>query len=184
MERRSLVIAVLALCGAVSAASAAGSHKHRVRPTDERPVIEETRADVAAPAVKSPPSTASVTVLDKPYDAPLPISGPDAGGPGLPIANAPPPPRPPPPMWRVKDGAYLSDTLRDWAKVSGWAVVWRMSEQEDFRMDAGNLYQGEFKKAVADLFNSLPPSVRLHAELRPDNVPPLLYVTRDGVEGR
>lgn len=87
------------------------------------------------------------------------------------------------PAWEVRSGAHLRATLDEWAMRSGWSFVWGLPADADFRFGAGNTYVGEFKSAVTDLINSLPPTVRIRVELRPDNMPPLLYVTSQG-EGK
>lgn len=81
--------------------------------------------------------------------------------------------------WIVKPGSLLRDTLREWSKKSGWSLVWGLSDQNDFRLETGNSYEGDFKAAIFGLINSLPATVRIRAELRTDNVPPLLYVTNE-----
>lgn len=91
--------------------------------------------------------------------------------------------KPLPPTWEVRSGAYLRATLDEWAMRAGWSFVWGLPEDADFRFGAGNSYVNEFKGAVTDLINSLPPTVRIRVELRTDNMPPLLYVTSQG-EGK
>ena len=81
--------------------------------------------------------------------------------------------------WVVKSGDFLKDTLAEWVTKAGWSLVWSLGEREDFRVNTGDVYESDFKTAVHSLFDSLPPTVRIRAELRPDNDPPLLYVTRD-----
>ena len=85
--------------------------------------------------------------------------------------------------WTVVSGSYLRDTLQEWSEKAGWSFVWGLSGAEDFRLEAGNVYIGDFKDGVRDLINALPARVRIHAELRPDNTPPLLHITR-GEEGQ
>jgi len=89
------------------------------------------------------------------------------------------PPPPPEIVWSVVPGSYLRDTLQEWATKAGWSLVWGLSEKEDFRLETGSSYAGDFKNGVRDLINALPARVRIHAELRPDNTPPLLHVTRN-----
>lgn len=83
------------------------------------------------------------------------------------------------PGWIVRSGSLLRETLSEWCKQEGWAIVWNLSDKEDFRLEAGHVYPNDFKSAVAELINSLPAKVRIRVELRPDNSPPLLYVTKD-----
>ncbi len=92
----------------------------------------------------------------------------------------PPAPLPPPEVaWTVVSGSYLRDTLQEWSAKAGWSFVWGLSSAEDFRLEAANVYIGDFKDGVRDLINALPARVRIHAELRPDNTPPLLHITRN-----
>jgi len=82
-------------------------------------------------------------------------------------------------VWTVRPASYLQDTLREWAKKAGWSVVWGLGEHEDFRFETGNSFEGDFKTAVTTLFDSMPNKIRIHAELRPDNTPPLIFVNRE-----
>lgn len=82
-------------------------------------------------------------------------------------------------IWAVKRSSYLHETMRQWANRAGWTLVWGLGENEDLRMEAANNFQGDFKTVVADLFNSFPASVRINAELRPDNSPPLIFINRE-----
>lgn len=79
--------------------------------------------------------------------------------------------------WEVKSGANLRATLQEWSTNAGWTLVWGLPDDADFRFDTGNIYVKDFKATIHDLFNSLPHTVRIRAELRPDNIPPLLYIT-------
>lgn len=81
--------------------------------------------------------------------------------------------------WNVKSGNLLKETLTDWTAQAGWSLAWMLGENEDFRLEAGDTYKADFKTAVHGLINSLPPTVRIRAELRSDNTPPLLYVIRE-----
>jgi len=79
--------------------------------------------------------------------------------------------------WEAKAGVKLRETLGKWTTDAGWALVW--DYDGDLEMRAGSTFHGDFKAAVAGLFDALPQNIRIRAELRPDNAPPLLYVTRD-----
>lgn len=95
------------------------------------------------------------------------------------VKVAGPPQAPAQVIWLAKSGSFLRDTLGEWSLKSGWSLVWGLSDEEDFRLETGNSYPGDFKKAVFDLIESLPLTVRIRVELRPDNTPPLLYVIRE-----
>ena len=97
----------------------------------------------------------------------------------IPSAAIPAPVAAPPEIWAVKRSSYLHETMRQWATRAGWSLVWGLGENEDLRMDAGNNFQGDFTTAVSQLFNSFPASVRINAELRPDNSPPLIFINRE-----
>lgn len=90
-----------------------------------------------------------------------------------------PPPAPPAVAWSAVSGSYLRDTLQEWADKAGWSFVWGLSPTEDFVLGTSDVYVGDFKYGVRNLINSLPARIRIHAELRPDNTPPLLHITRD-----
>jgi hypothetical protein len=95
--------------------------------------------------------------------ASAPASAPSSGGPAL----------------EVKPGSYLHETLLEWSARAGWSLYWGLGDDVDFRLEVGAKYPSDFKDAVHKLFDSLPESMRIKAELRVDNSPPLLYVTRD-----
>ena len=79
----------------------------------------------------------------------------------------------------VKPGSFLRETLQEWSARAGWSFYWGLGDDVDFRLEVGANYPSDFKAAVYKLFSSLPESIRIRAELRVDNSPPLLYVTRD-----
>lgn len=107
-----------------------------------------------------------VKTVDAPY---VPASNAKAVVDVVPIESA----------WTVKPGSLLRESLQEWTTKAGWSLVWGLSEQDDFRLNSGNSYDGDFKTAVVGLINSLPATVRIRVELRTDNVPPLLYVTTE-----
>lgn len=82
-------------------------------------------------------------------------------------------------QWALKHGQFLREVLQTWSDKAGWSLVWHMPEKEDFRFDADIRFGGDFKEAIINLFNALPASIQIYAELRPDNIPPLLYITRE-----
>jgi hypothetical protein len=79
----------------------------------------------------------------------------------------------------VKPGSFLRETLHEWATRAGWSFFWGLGDDVDFRLEVGNSYPGDFKSAIYGFFGSLPANLRIRAELRLENSPPLLYVTRD-----
>lgn len=79
--------------------------------------------------------------------------------------------------WIVKDGDSVKGVLREWGERAGWDVVW--DYEGDLHAKAGLSMQGDFKYAVRELFAAFPISIKIRAELRQDNTPPLLYITRD-----
>ncbi len=81
--------------------------------------------------------------------------------------------------WAVTAGASLRETLGAWGAKANWSLVWLTGEQSDYQLMAAHVFHTDFKSAVRGLFDSLPGTVRLRAELRPDNSPPLVFVTRD-----
>ena len=95
--------------------------------------------------------------------------------------DAPPAAQPlaPPEIWAIKRSSSLHQTLGHWSDRAGWTLVWGLGENEDMRVEACNNFQGNFQTAVTDLFNSFPASVRINAELRPDNTPPLIFINRE-----
>lgn len=84
----------------------------------------------------------------------------------------------PKPTWSVTAGTTLHEVVQKWADAAGWSLAWTLPEKEHLRIDASNIFVGEFKDAVIELFNALPPDIQIFAELRIQNNPPLIYVTR------
>lgn len=82
-------------------------------------------------------------------------------------------------FWNIKSGETIRSAVQEWAQRAGWHLVWQLEDREDFRFLAGNRFSGDFKSAVYGLFNSLPLDVKVRAELRPDNTPPMVLITRD-----
>ena len=78
--------------------------------------------------------------------------------------------------WRVPPTASLRQVLLDWASRAGWIVTWDASV--DYETVVGNEFSGGFEEAVTELFNAFPAVIKLRAELRTANVPPLLIVTQ------
>lgn len=81
--------------------------------------------------------------------------------------------------WNIKAGDTIRTSVQEWAQRAGWHLVWQLEDREDFKFLAGNRFAGDFKAAVYGLFNSLPLDVKVRAELRPDNTPPMVVITRD-----
>lgn len=81
--------------------------------------------------------------------------------------------------WNVKSGDYLRETLSDWVARAGWNLVWAAGDKDDFQFLGSNTFHSSFKDAVTDLFASFPSNIHLRNEMRIDNDPPMLYVTRD-----
>ncbi len=81
--------------------------------------------------------------------------------------------------WNIKAGDTIRTSVQEWAQRAGWHLVWQLEDREDFKFLAGNRFSGDFKAAVYGLFNSLPLDVKVRAELRPDNTPPMVLITRD-----
>lgn len=142
-------------------------------------MVAQSAVCLAAQAQTSIVVSSEVFMEALPFAAPvrteLPIM---VSSPALPL-QPPTPLQPPEIVWSVVSGSYLRDTLQEWATKAGWSLVWGLSEKEDFRLETGSSYSGDFKNGVRDLINALPARVRIHAELRPDNTPPLLHVTRN-----
>lgn len=82
-------------------------------------------------------------------------------------------------VWQIQAGSSIRAAITDWSQRAGWQFVWELDEREDFQFMAGNRFTGDFRAAVFGLFNSLPQDVKVRAELRPDNTPPMVLITRD-----
>jgi len=90
-----------------------------------------------------------------------------------------------PVQWVLTPGSSLRDTVGKWAKQAGWTVVWNVRDEQsqedrDFTLHGGLKAEGDFTTAITKLFEALPNSADVRAELRADNEPPMLYVTRTG----
>ncbi|WP_137922300.1 TcpQ domain-containing protein [Hydrogenophaga sp. 2FB] len=82
-------------------------------------------------------------------------------------------------VWQIQSGSSIRAAITDWSQRAGWQFVWDLDDREDFQFLAGNRFTGDFRAAVYGLFNSLPLDVKVRAELRPDNTPPMVLITRD-----
>lgn len=82
-------------------------------------------------------------------------------------------------VWQVASGSSIRNAVTEWSQRAGWAFVWGLDEKEDFLFQTGNKFTGDFRTAIYGLFNSLPTDVKVRAELRPDNTPPMVLITRD-----
>jgi len=81
--------------------------------------------------------------------------------------------------WVIEAGNTIRNSVQSWADRAGWQLVWSLDEREDFEFLAGNRFTGDFRSAIYGLFNSLPLEVKVRAELRPDNFPPMVLISRD-----
>lgn len=81
--------------------------------------------------------------------------------------------------WVIQSGQTIRNSVQSWADRAGWQLVWSLDEREDFEFLAGNRFTGDFRAAIYGLFNSLPLEVKVRAELRPDNFPPMVLISRD-----
>lgn len=82
-------------------------------------------------------------------------------------------------VWVIASGGSIRAAVTEWSQRAGWQFVWGLEEREDYQFNAGNRFTGDFRTAIYGLFNSLPLDVKVRAELRPDNTPPMVLITRD-----
>lgn len=116
-------------------------------------------------------------------DAPAP-AGADAGAAGTPAAAIPVPP-PPPPVWIAHNKSSIRKVIGEWATRAGWHYEIKLKnhqtmEDEDEILNGGFRSEGDFQKAVTELFAALPEHSKLRADLVPDNFPPSVYIYREG----
>lgn len=81
--------------------------------------------------------------------------------------------------WELKKNTSIRSVVESWASKVGWQVVWKY--KDDLTSPVDITFKGDFRAAIRQLIDGLPHSIPLRAELRPDNVPPLVYVHAEGV---
>lgn len=92
------------------------------------------------------------------------------------------------PIWVVKPNSRLRAVVSEFAARAGWVVEVNYKDEqtlEDKDIDLGSggmRVEGDFKKAMTEIFNSLPKSAKIKAELWSENFPPTIYIYRKGSE--
>lgn len=89
-------------------------------------------------------------------------------------------------VWEIRANSSLQKTLEAWCKQAGCQLLWNFRDEQtnevkDLVVGGGMRTTGGIADALRELFKSLDEDARIKAEYRPDNYPPLLYVTRNGV---
>ena len=89
------------------------------------------------------------------------------------------------PVWVVKPGARLRAVIEEFAARAGWAVEINYKDEQtledkDLVLGGGLHSEGDFKKAIRDVFDALPASAKIDAELWPENTPPTVFIFRKG----
>lgn len=91
------------------------------------------------------------------------------------------------PVWIIKPHSSLRAVIAEFAKSAGWHDEWdfkdeQTQEDKDLILGSGMKIRGDFKTAINGIFKALPEEARICADLRPDNVPPTVFIVR-GVLG-
>lgn len=81
------------------------------------------------------------------------------------------------PAWTIKQGETLTQALNDWAGKAGYSVVW--NADHTFNIEASASFDGNFIKAVTDLFDAYKGADRpIVVDLYPDQKPkPIVVVS-------
>lgn len=66
-------------------------------------------------------------------------------------------------QWEIKAGASLRYTLDSWCERAGYRLLWNV--EGGFKSQGGHVTDGEFRKAVADLFAAIPQDLHLNVEI-------------------
>lgn len=88
-------------------------------------------------------------------------------------------------VWTVPPKASMRDVVTAFASRAGWIAVIDYKDEQtgdpsDLILDGGLEVKGDFRKAIKQTFNSLPTSTKVMVELRPDNYPPTVFISREG----
>lgn len=89
------------------------------------------------------------------------------------------------PVWIVKPGSSLRAVVDEFTRRAGWVVEFEFKDEltlqdKDLTLGGGLRVEGDFKKAIRAVFDSLDPLARIDAELWPENDPPTIYIFRKG----
>ncbi len=76
-------------------------------------------------------------------------------------------------QWEIKPGASLRTTLESWCERANYRLVWNV--EGGFRSQGGFAAEGDFKKAVFDLFAAIPQDLHLNIDITKNR---LVLVTR------
>jgi hypothetical protein len=109
----------------------------------DRPVIGEPISAHAAPRSVAPAPSA-------------PAANPAAAQP-VPVSVVPVQ------QWEIKAGASLRYTLDSWCERAGYRLLWNVDG--GFRSQGGHVSEGDFRKAVFDLFAAVPQDLHLRVEI-------------------
>lgn len=66
-------------------------------------------------------------------------------------------------QWEIKAGASLRYTLDGWCERAGYRLLWNVDG--GFRSQGGHVSEGDFRKAVFDLFAAIPQDLHLNVEI-------------------
>jgi type IV pili sensor histidine kinase/response regulator len=85
--------------------------------------------------------------------------------------------KPAAPAWTIKQGETLTQAINDWATKAGYSVVW--NADHTFNIEASASFDGNFIKAVTDLFDAYKNADRpVVVDLYPDQKPkPIVVVS-------
>lgn len=76
-------------------------------------------------------------------------------------------------VWSITAGDSLRRKLEEWCERAGYRLEWRV--EKGFVSGGSNAFEGDFKKAVVDLFASIPEELHLSVEVAANK---LVFVTR------
>lgn len=66
-------------------------------------------------------------------------------------------------QWEIKAGDSLRYTLDSWCERAGYRLLWNI--EAGFKSQGGHVVEGDFRKAVVELFNAIPQDLHLRVEI-------------------
>lgn len=78
-------------------------------------------------------------------------------------------------IWTVNAGDSLRTKLDEWCERAGYRLEWSKSVDKGFILRGSNVFEGDFKSAVAGLFAAIPEELHLDVQVTRNK---LVYVNR------
>lgn len=122
----------------------------RGTPPSLRPAQSDPAAATARPVIGAPMGAHIAANPAPSVDATA--SAPDAAVHVVPVEQ-----------WEIKPGASLRYTLDSWCERAGYRLLWNVDG--GFKSQGGHVVDGDFRKAVTELFAAIPQDLHLNVEI-------------------